>query len=105
VKPAPWRTGRKLKRTLYERVYTDAPSDDDRFVGIMDTPEDAQRVVDAVNLPHALNEWRITGRMSCDCCVDLHHVTCEHVQTVPGGDLVAVMLTIRDHTCGGRDDA
>lgn len=47
--PAPWRTGRKLGRTLYERKYTDQPSDEDRFVGIMDSPEDAQRVVDAVN--------------------------------------------------------
>ena len=47
--PAPWRVGRKLGRTLYERKYTDQPSDDDRFLGIMDTREDAQRVVDAVN--------------------------------------------------------
>lgn len=47
--PAPWRVGRKLGRTLYEEKYTDRASDDDRFVGIMDTPEDAQRVVDAVN--------------------------------------------------------
>ncbi|MCP3017285.1 hypothetical protein NGM33_28540 [Nocardiopsis dassonvillei] len=47
--PAPWRVGRKLGRTLYERKYTDQPSNEDRFLGIMDTPEDAKRVVDAVN--------------------------------------------------------
>jgi hypothetical protein len=100
----PWRTGRKVGRTIYRQAGT-APSDADTLIGVMDIPEDARRVVDSVNLPHALTEWRITGRMSCDCCVDLHHVTCEHVQTVPGGDLVAVMLTIRDHVCGGGDDA
>ncbi|WP_433701802.1 hypothetical protein [Nocardiopsis sp. CA-288880] len=47
--PAPWRVGRKLGRTLYERKYTDQPSDEDRFLGIMDTREDAKRVVGAVN--------------------------------------------------------
>lgn len=46
---APWRTGRKLGRTLYTRKYSDAPSDDDHFVGIMDTRELAEQVVDAVN--------------------------------------------------------
>lgn len=46
---APWRTGRKLGRTLYERKYTDAPSDEDHFLGIMDTPELAAQVVAAVN--------------------------------------------------------
>lgn len=49
---APWRTGRKLGRTLYQRTYTDAPSDDDKFLGIMDTPELAQQVVAAVNALH-----------------------------------------------------
>lgn len=46
---APWRVGRKLGRTVYRRVYTDKPSDDDHFVGIMDTRELAEQVVDAVN--------------------------------------------------------
>lgn len=49
-----WRTGRKKTgpagRTLYERVYTDGPSDDDKFIGIMETPELARQVVDAVNI-------------------------------------------------------
>ena len=54
--PAPWRVGRKLGRTLYERKYTDHPSDDDRFVGIMDTREDARRVVDAVNAVARIRE-------------------------------------------------
>ena len=52
MKPAPWRTGRKLGRTLYERKYTDGPSDEDRFLGIMDSPDDAERVVEAVNANH-----------------------------------------------------
>ena len=49
MKPAPWRTGRKLGRTLYERKYTDGPSDEDRFLGLVDTPELARRIVEAVN--------------------------------------------------------
>ncbi|WP_435110143.1 hypothetical protein [Nocardiopsis synnemataformans] len=56
MKPAPWRTGRKLGRTLYERKYTDHTSDDDRFVGIMDSRADAQRVVDAVNAVARIRE-------------------------------------------------
>lgn len=35
-----WRTGRKVGRTIY---------DDDKLVGIMDTPELAQAVVNALN--------------------------------------------------------
>lgn len=43
-----WRTGRKVGRTIYEQVGTD-PSDDDRLIGIMDTPDLARRAVEAVN--------------------------------------------------------
>jgi hypothetical protein len=42
------RVGRHLGRTIYEQV-GDVPSDDDRFIGIMDTPQMAQLVVAAVN--------------------------------------------------------
>jgi hypothetical protein len=44
----PWRTGRKLGRTLYI-CNGETPGDDDQLVGMMDTPELADRVVDAVN--------------------------------------------------------
>ncbi len=40
----PWRQGRKLGRTLYV-VVGDEPSDEDIFVGIMETPELAYEVV------------------------------------------------------------
>ena len=46
--PAPWRTGRKVGRTIYRQTGP-TPSDTDPLIGIMDTPEDAKRVVDAVN--------------------------------------------------------
>jgi hypothetical protein len=53
VTPAPWRTGRKVGRTIY-RQHGTAPSDADTLIGVMDTPEDAQRVVDAINRVAAL---------------------------------------------------
>ena len=37
----PWRTGRSVGRTLYDCT--------DRLIGVLDTPELATRVVDAVN--------------------------------------------------------
>lgn len=40
--PRPWRTGRKVGRTIYDA--------DDRLIGLMDTPELAAWVVLAVNL-------------------------------------------------------
>lgn len=40
-----WRVGRKLGRTLYEQL-AEQPSDDDRFLGIMETPELAREVVE-----------------------------------------------------------
>lgn len=43
-----WRVGRKLGRTIYIQK-GDEPSDDDQFIGVMDTPELAQIVVVAVN--------------------------------------------------------
>ena len=56
MKPAPWRTGRKLGRTLYERKYTDGPSDEDRFLGLVDTPEIAATIVQAVNAGARIRE-------------------------------------------------
>lgn len=66
MKPAPWRTGRKLGRTLYVRKYTDRASDEDRFLGIMDTPEDAKRVVDAVNAVVRVRELHRPARLADD---------------------------------------
>jgi hypothetical protein len=43
-----WRVGRTVKRTLFLQD-TDQPEKGDRLVGLMDTAELAQRVVDAVN--------------------------------------------------------
>ena len=43
-----WRTGRKVGRTIYRQV-GDGPSDADELVGVMDTPELARMVVDALN--------------------------------------------------------
>lgn len=42
-----WRTGNKVGRTIY-RVTDQYP--DGELIGIMDTPELARKVVDAVNL-------------------------------------------------------
>lgn len=44
-----WRTGRKVKRTIYARVNPEGPSDDDVLIGMMDTPELAQMAVDDHN--------------------------------------------------------
>lgn len=43
-----WRTGRKVGRTIYEQIGAE-PSDDDRLIGILDTPALARRAVEAVN--------------------------------------------------------
>lgn len=47
-----YRVGRHLGRTIYQMT-GDRPSDRDQFIGIMDTPELADMVVDALN--HSLN--------------------------------------------------
>lgn len=44
----PWRTGRKLGRTVYA-VIGNEPSDGDLFIGIMDTPKLAAMVVEQHN--------------------------------------------------------
>jgi hypothetical protein len=44
----PWRVGRKLGRTIYVQP-GDEPSDDDEFLGLMESEEIAAQVVDAVN--------------------------------------------------------
>lgn len=42
-----WRTGRKLKRTLYRQGGLE-PRDDDEFLGLMESPELAEIVIEAV---------------------------------------------------------
>jgi hypothetical protein len=44
----PWRTGRKVGRTIYAQVGA-IPSDDDQLIGVMDTPELATETVRAHN--------------------------------------------------------
>lgn len=52
-KPAQWRTGRRVGRTLY--LQTDRePGDSDLLIGMMDTPELAAGVANAVNLMNAM---------------------------------------------------
>lgn len=43
-----WRIGRSVGRTVYIQAGDDA-SKSDKLIGVMDTPELAQRVVNAVN--------------------------------------------------------
>lgn len=45
------RTGRKVGRTLYHQLGAE-PSDDDELIGVMDTPDWARLVADAVNARH-----------------------------------------------------
>lgn len=45
----PWRTGRKLGRTVYVQVGPE-PSDDDLLIGMMDTPEIATEAAGAHNV-------------------------------------------------------
>jgi hypothetical protein len=65
-----WRTGRKVGRTIYLQLGQD-PSDDDVLIGVMDRPDLAEIVVDAVN------EWT-TERPVCDGCE--RHFPCRHCQ-------------------------
>lgn len=44
----PWRNGRKVGRTIYAQAGLE-PSDDDRLIGLMDTPELAAEAVTAHN--------------------------------------------------------
>lgn len=44
-----WRTGRKVGRTIYIQRLDEQPTDEDRLIGVMDTPELAALVVASVN--------------------------------------------------------
>jgi hypothetical protein len=44
----PWRTGRKVGRTIYAQ-FGPEPTDDDLLVGVMDTRELAQEAVESHN--------------------------------------------------------
>ena len=45
----PWRTGRKVGRTVYVQL-GDIPHDDDLLIGMMDTPKLANEAVGAHNV-------------------------------------------------------
>lgn len=47
-----WRTGRKVGRTLYLQI-GDEPSDSDPIIGLMDSPDLAELVVESVNTVRA----------------------------------------------------
>jgi hypothetical protein len=55
----PWRTGRKVGRTIYQQVRPE-PSDDDVLIGVMDTPAQAAEAVHARNV-FAAAPTRATG--------------------------------------------
>lgn len=44
----PWRVGQKVGRTIYAQ-FGPKPSDEDRLIGVMDTPKLARAAVDAHN--------------------------------------------------------
>lgn len=60
----PWRTGRRVGRTVYAMA-GDTPSDDDALIGLMDTRSLAQAAVTAHNLAFAATD---TGDGPCAGC-------------------------------------
>jgi hypothetical protein len=54
----PWRTGRKVGRTIYEQQY-DEPSDGDPLIGVMDTYTLAKAAVEAHNRQPDLTALRV----------------------------------------------
>jgi uncharacterized protein (DUF433 family) len=74
----PWRVGRKVGRTIYDSANT--------LIGVLDTPEMAARVVEAVNgasdTPHPRREegvWIDPARLSGMPCVNGHRIPVEMV--------------------------
>jgi hypothetical protein len=56
-----YRTGKKLGRTIYRQIDS-KPSDDDVYVGMVETPEQAQAVVTLLNAQSERNgECRLHG--------------------------------------------
>lgn len=45
----PWRTGRKIGRTIYAQIGVE-PSDNDQLIGVMDTDQIAAEAVGAHNI-------------------------------------------------------
>lgn len=59
----PWRTRRKVGRTIYQQVGSE-PSDDNMLIGVMNTPELAYEVVTARNFARVglgSSMWRAFG--------------------------------------------
>lgn len=57
------RVGRKVGRTIYQQQ-GEAPSDDDPLVGMMDTRELAQAVVDAYNVLVAVRTVQYASKVA-----------------------------------------
>lgn len=79
--PLPWRTGRRVGRTIYEQRGPE-PSDADPLIGVMDTPELAARVVEAVNGAADIIDSPETGYPSR--VIEGRHVPCTHDGRVAG---------------------
>jgi len=52
----PMRVGRKLKRTLYVGN-GEGDAENDTVIGIVDTPQQAQEIMEAVNRYYGHEEW------------------------------------------------
>lgn len=64
MKPARWRVGRKVGRTIYLQRGLE-PSDNDILIGVMDTPDYAEHVVNAHNASVATPSTHILCRFGC----------------------------------------
>lgn len=64
----PWRVGRKVGRTIYQG---------DTLIGMMDTPELARRVVDAVNADQHFERFGITDEFYEELSHDQQEAVCE----------------------------
>lgn len=53
-----FRTGDPKRRGIYERVYMNSDSDRDRFLGMMETENDARLVVELMNEDQDRTEYR-----------------------------------------------
>lgn len=86
-----YRVGRKVGRTIYERVYAE-PSDADRLIGAMDTPELAARAIVGLNLDASHIAVRVEALRALYAVYDAWH---NRIGTFdPGRELVSDGVTL-----------